>query len=76
LAHQAAAVVSILQQLLKHIGVCHGKMEYELLRCDLKISVAPITPVLTTNAQHELNHSRTICYGGKYVSSLPVNCGK
>ncbi len=76
LAHQAAAVVSTLQQLLNHIGVYSGKMEDELLRCDLKISVAPITPALTTKAQHELNHSRTICYGGEYVSSLPVNCGK
>ncbi|MFN9978436.1 MAG: hypothetical protein ACK53Y_00910, partial [bacterium] len=38
--------------------------------------VAPITPASTTKAQHELNHSRTICYGGEYVSSLPVNCGK
>jgi Asp-tRNA(Asn)/Glu-tRNA(Gln) amidotransferase B subunit len=50
-------VVSTLQQLLNHIGVCSGKMEDELLRCDLKISVAPITPALTTKAQHELNHS-------------------
>jgi aspartyl-tRNA(Asn)/glutamyl-tRNA(Gln) amidotransferase subunit B len=75
-AHQAAAVVSTLQQLLKHIGVCDGKMEDGSLRCDLNISIAPITTASTTKAQHELNHSRTKCDGGEYASSLPVNCGK
>ncbi len=76
LAHQAAAVVSTLQQLLKHIGVCDGEMEDGSLRCDLNISIAPIATASTTQAQHELNRSRTICGGGEYVSSLPVNCGK
>lgn len=75
-AHQAASAVSTLQQLLKHIGACDGKMEDGSLRCDLNISIAPISTASSTGANNELNHSQTIRGGGEYGSSLPFNCGK
>lgn len=41
-ANDAAAVVTSLRALLKHIGTCDGKMEEGSLRCDLNVSIAPV----------------------------------
>jgi len=43
-AHEAASVVSTLQSLLKYLGTCDGKMEEGSLRCDLNVSICPISP--------------------------------
>ena len=43
-AHEAASVVSTLQSLLKYLGTCDGKMEEGSLRCDLNVSIYPISP--------------------------------
>lgn len=40
-ANDAAAVVTTLRDLLKHIGTCDGRMEEGSLRCDLNVSIAP-----------------------------------
>jgi len=40
---QAAIVVETLRSLFKHIGTCDGKMEDGSLRCDLNVSIAPIS---------------------------------
>ena len=40
---QAASAVETLRVLLRHIGTCDGKMEDGSLRCDLNVSVAPLT---------------------------------
>eukprot|EP00566_Odontella_aurita_P005919 CAMPEP_0113525614 /NCGR_PEP_ID=MMETSP0015_2-20120614/265_1 /TAXON_ID=2838 /ORGANISM="Odontella" /LENGTH=582 /DNA_ID=CAMNT_0000423811 /DNA_START=382 /DNA_END=2130 /DNA_ORIENTATION=- /assembly_acc=CAM_ASM_000160 len=42
-AHEAASVVATLQQLFRHIGTCDGKMEEGSLRCDLNVSVVPLS---------------------------------
>jgi Asp-tRNAAsn/Glu-tRNAGln amidotransferase B subunit (PET112 homolog) len=42
-AHEAASVVSTLQSLLRYLGTCDGKMEEGSLRCDLNVSVCPIS---------------------------------
>lgn len=42
-AHEAASVVSTLQTLLKHLETCDGKMEEGSLRCDLNVSVCPVS---------------------------------
>ena len=39
-ANDAAATVSTLRNLLRHVGTCDGKMEEGSLRCDLNISIA------------------------------------
>lgn len=41
-ANDAAAVLSTLRNLVRHIGTCDGKMEEGSLRCDLNISIAPL----------------------------------
>lgn len=47
---QAATAVETLRSLLKHIGTCDGRMEEGSLRCDLNVSIAPIsTKYLITN---------------------------
>jgi aspartyl-tRNA(Asn)/glutamyl-tRNA(Gln) amidotransferase subunit B len=40
--NDAAAVLTTLRDLLKHIGTCDGRMEEGSLRCDLNVSVAPL----------------------------------
>jgi len=40
---QAAVAVETLRSLFKHIGTCDGKMEEGSLRCDLNVSIAPIS---------------------------------
>ncbi len=40
---QAATAVETLRDLLRYIGTCDGKMEDGSLRCDLNVSIAPIT---------------------------------
>jgi len=67
-AHQAASAVGTLQQLLKHIGVCDGKMEEGSLRCDLNVSIAPIMDDNSNSTRNNRNN--------EYVASLPFNCGK
>jgi aspartyl-tRNA(Asn)/glutamyl-tRNA(Gln) amidotransferase subunit B len=42
-AHEAASVVSTLQSLLRYLGTCDGKMEEGSLRCDLNVSVCPVS---------------------------------
>ena len=42
-AHEAAGAVERIRRLLKHIGSCDGKMEEGSLRCDLNVSIAPLT---------------------------------
>jgi aspartyl-tRNA(Asn)/glutamyl-tRNA(Gln) amidotransferase subunit B len=39
-ASDAATAVETLQNLLRHIGTCNGKMEEGSLRCDLNVSIA------------------------------------
>ena len=51
-AHEAASVVSTLQSLLKYLDTCDGKMEEGSLRCDLNVSICPISP--TDNDCNEL----------------------
>jgi aspartyl-tRNA(Asn)/glutamyl-tRNA(Gln) amidotransferase subunit B len=41
-ANDAAAVLTTLRDLLKHIGTCDGRMEEGSLRCDLNVSIAPL----------------------------------
>eukprot|EP00978_Attheya_sp_CCMP212_P015280 scaffold39385_cov46-Attheya_sp.AAC.2 len=43
-SHDAAAVVLEVQRLLRHVGTCDGKLEQGSLRCDLNVSIAPISP--------------------------------
>lgn len=51
-ANDAAAVVTTLRDLLKHIGTCDGRMEEGSLRCDLNVSVAPLdTSTLDDDAE-------------------------
>lgn len=38
--HQAAGVVSTIQELFRHLNICNGNMEDGSLRCDVNISVA------------------------------------
>mmetsp|Transcript_3357 Transcript_3357/g.5097 ORF Transcript_3357/g.5097 Transcript_3357/m.5097 type:complete len:614 (-) Transcript_3357:20-1861(-) len=45
-ANDAALVVSTLRDLLRHIGTCDGRMEEGSLRCDLNLSIAPLTESL------------------------------
>lgn len=45
-ATDAALVVSTLRDLLRHIGTCDGRMEEGSLRCDLNVSIAPLTKPL------------------------------
>ncbi len=40
---QAATAVETLRSLFKHIGTCDGKMEEGSLRCDLNVSIAPVS---------------------------------
>lgn len=40
---QASIAVETLRSLFKHIGTCDGKMEDGSLRCDLNVSIAPIS---------------------------------
>ena len=40
---EADLVVRHLQHLLRHIGVCDGQMEEGSMRCDLNVSVRPVT---------------------------------
>lgn len=42
-AHEAASVVSTLQSLLKFLDTCDGKMEEGSLRCDLNVSIYPLS---------------------------------
>ena len=49
-AEEAGTVVSTLQQVLKFIGTCDGKMENGALRCDLNISIAPLNNVLSSSS--------------------------
>ena len=42
-AHEAAGAVERIRRLLKHIGSCDGRMEEGSLRCDLNVSIAPLT---------------------------------
>lgn len=42
-AHEAAGAVERIRRLLKHIGSCDGRMEAGSLRCDLNVSIAPLT---------------------------------
>jgi len=65
-AHQAAACVASLQQLLRHVGVCDGKMEEGSLRCDLNVSIAPVESVMEEWAPANPDDS----------FNLPPNCGK
>lgn len=67
-AHQAASAVLTLQQLLKHIGVCDGKMEEGSLRCDLNVSIAPI--------RDDKSNSTSNIRNNEFFASLPFNCGK
>jgi aspartyl-tRNA(Asn)/glutamyl-tRNA(Gln) amidotransferase subunit B len=50
-AHEAASVVSTLQSLLKYLGTCDGKMEEGSVRCDLNVSICPIS--LSDNNKEE-----------------------
>uniref|UniRef100_A0A7S2UU37 Glutamyl-tRNA(Gln) amidotransferase subunit B, mitochondrial n=1 Tax=Attheya septentrionalis TaxID=420275 RepID=A0A7S2UU37_9STRA len=43
-SHDAAAVVLEVQRLLRHVGTCDGKLEQGSLRCDLNVSIAPLSP--------------------------------
>jgi aspartyl-tRNA(Asn)/glutamyl-tRNA(Gln) amidotransferase subunit B len=40
-AEEAAAYVTTLRKLVRHLGVCDGNMEEGSLRCDVNISVRP-----------------------------------
>ena len=42
-AHEAAGVVEKIRKVLKHVGSCDGKMEEGSLRCDLNVSIAPVS---------------------------------
>ena len=42
-AHEAAGVVEMIRKVLKHVGSCDGKMEEGSLRCDLNVSIAPVS---------------------------------
>ena len=44
-AAEAGEAFSSLQKILKFIGTCDGKMEDGSLRCDLNISIAPISTI-------------------------------
>ena len=41
---EAASCVKVLQELVKHLGTCDGQMENGSMRCDVNVSVHPITP--------------------------------
>lgn len=42
-AHEAAGAVEKVRRLLRHVGSCGGRMEEGSLRCDLNVSIAPIS---------------------------------
>ncbi|KAL7533404.1 hypothetical protein ACHAXR_005205 [Thalassiosira sp. AJA248-18] len=42
-AHEAAGVVEKIRKLMKHVGSCDGRMEEGSLRCDVNVSIAPIS---------------------------------
>jgi aspartyl-tRNA(Asn)/glutamyl-tRNA(Gln) amidotransferase subunit B len=67
-AHQAAAFVATLQQLLHHLDVCDGKMQDGSLRCDVNVSIAPL------DGDHATDVS---CKEADAFSlALPPFCGK
>ena len=66
-AYEAASVVSTLQSLLKFIGTCDGKMESGSLRCDLNISIAPLS--------HDMDPSRKSVGENPYEHKLPLHTG-
>lgn len=64
-AHEAASAVATLQQLFRHIGTCDGKMEEGSLRCDLNVSVAPLS-----GGDHAVEDD-----DNPFLSSLPPGTG-
>jgi aspartyl-tRNA(Asn)/glutamyl-tRNA(Gln) amidotransferase subunit B len=46
---QAGVALDTLRSLLIHIGTCNGRMEEGSLRCDLNISLSPISSSLSNN---------------------------
>jgi len=67
-AAQAGAVVSAIQDILKYIGTCTGKMEEGALRCDLNISIAPIDiPNKSNNLITDIHNP--------FLKKLPPNTG-
>ena len=42
-AHEAAGAVETIRRLLRHVGTCDGRMEMGSLRCDLNVSIAPLS---------------------------------
>jgi len=70
-ADEAGAALSTLHQLLRHIGVCDGKMEEGSLRCDLNVSIAPILHdgYVAPSSGSDLHESNP------FASYLPINTG-
>jgi aspartyl-tRNA(Asn)/glutamyl-tRNA(Gln) amidotransferase subunit B len=66
-ANEAAAVVTTLRDLLKHIGTCDGKMEEGSLRCDLNVSVVPLDDATEDDESTDVDNP--------FFSSLPPGTG-
>jgi len=49
-SEQAAAAMETIRQLLKHVGVCDGRMEQGSLRCDLNVNLQRIS---NDDTQHQ-----------------------
>ena len=74
-AHEAASVVSTLQSLLKHIETCDGKMEEGSLRCDLNVSIYPLSPPAPASG---VDHDDSLCNkddDNPFQSYLPDGVG-
>lgn len=69
-ADEAGAAFSTVHQLLRHIGVCDGKMEEGSLRCDLNVSIAPIFDDVDVNFSES-----DIQKNNPFASYLPKNTG-
>ena len=77
-ANDAAAVMSTLRNLLKHIGTCDGRMEEGSLRCDLNVSIAPLlsshdSSTMDTPSIAELDYDKS--HGNLFRTMLPPGTG-
>jgi aspartyl-tRNA(Asn)/glutamyl-tRNA(Gln) amidotransferase subunit B len=71
-AEEAAAYVTTLRKLVRHLGVCDGNMEEGSLRCDVNISVRPKGDS-TLGTKVEIKNLNSIRYIRKAIETESAN---
>ncbi len=71
-AEEAAAYVTTLRKLVRHLGVCDGNMEEGSLRCDVNISVRP-KGEMALGTKVEIKNLNSIRYIKKAIETESAN---